>query len=974
MAGLFDIEIRYSGNSLYQSAFDAAAARWEQVITADIGDVVSPTYGFIDDLLIDASVVNIDGVGGILGQAGPDEFRSGSWLPDHGIMQFDSADVQQMYNAGTLTNVIIHEIGHILGIGTLWSTLGLKSGSNYIGPNAVAQYKLMSGNTSATSVPLETGGGSGTAGSHWSESIFDAELMTGFAENGPMPLSTLTIGALQDIGYTVNYAAADSYYLPGSTAMKIAYFQAVDSVTGDYFQGIAYDSTGRYDLGDTYSFANNRGGTWTYRILDVRTADSTHQNPFYNGKVYDTFYYDASLGIGGKTNTGFVGYNYGAPADLTNFSGTNYLGSDGDYVVLNGYTHRFSYNVVVPEPMKVAYFHAVDSSTGDYFDGLAYDNTGRYHLNDTYTFANNLGGTWTYRIIDLRNADSAHQDPYYTGKVYDTFYFDASLGSGAKTNTGFIGYNYGAPLDLTNYSGNNYIGSDGDYVVLNGVTQRFSYNVVAPPVAVMKLASFQATDSVTGDYFYGIAYDNTDTYHLGDTFSFANDRGGTWTYRILDLRTADTAHQNPFYTGKVYDTYYYDASLGTGRSTNTGFLGYNYGAPLDLTNFSGTNYLGSDGDYVVLNGFTHRFSSSVVVPGPMKMASFQATDSVTGDYFYGIAYDNTDRYHLGDTFTFANDRGGTWTYRILDLRTADSAHQDPFYTGKVYDTFYYDASIGVGSKSNTGFLGYNYGAPLDLTNFSGTNYLGSDGDYVVLNGITYRFSSTVVVPGPMKVAAFQATDSATGDYFYGIAYDNTDRYHLGDTFAFANDRGGFWTYSILDLKTADSAHQDPFYNGKVYDTFYFDASLGVGAKTITGFLGYNYGAPTDRSNFSGNNFVGSDADYVVLNGVTHRFAYNHPVPLSSNLAEEPTSHALLELLGANAAGGTFDFVHAPNDLRFVGYDAATLVGPDAIVPVHPAQPPAFEAGAVAAVSPVLVADMVETILVDPYKADGFVFV
>ena len=77
----------------------------------------------IDDLLIDASIVSIDGAGGILGQAGPDLLRpSRSRLPAHGEMEFDSADVASMFANGTWTNVILHEIGHILGIGTLWST------------------------------------------------------------------------------------------------------------------------------------------------------------------------------------------------------------------------------------------------------------------------------------------------------------------------------------------------------------------------------------------------------------------------------------------------------------------------------------------------------------------------------------------------------------------------------------------------------------------------------------------------------------------------------------------------------------------------------------------------------------------------------------------------------------------------------------------------------------------------------------
>ena len=66
-------------------------------------------------------------------------------------------------------------------------------------------------------VPLETGGGSGTALVHWSKSVFDNELMTGFVEAAgvAMPLSIVTIGSLQDLGYTVDYNAADAYRLPG---------------------------------------------------------------------------------------------------------------------------------------------------------------------------------------------------------------------------------------------------------------------------------------------------------------------------------------------------------------------------------------------------------------------------------------------------------------------------------------------------------------------------------------------------------------------------------------------------------------------------------------------------------------------------------------------------------------------------------------------------------------------------------------
>jgi hypothetical protein len=215
--GRFDIVVRYTGDPAYQAAFTQAAIRWSQIIIGDIPDFNSGQYGFIDDLLIDARIVPIDGPGRILGQAGPDLFRSGSMLPAHGVMEFDSADVASMYASGIWTDVILHEMGHVLGVGTLWDALGLKNGAgNYIGARGLAEYRLVSGNAGATSVPVEQGGGPGTAGAHWSEAVFNAELMTGFVESfGGNPISRVTVGALQDLGYTVNYAAADVYTLPG---------------------------------------------------------------------------------------------------------------------------------------------------------------------------------------------------------------------------------------------------------------------------------------------------------------------------------------------------------------------------------------------------------------------------------------------------------------------------------------------------------------------------------------------------------------------------------------------------------------------------------------------------------------------------------------------------------------------------------------------------------------------------------------
>lgn len=213
--GGFQITLQMSGlTASQQSIFQQAANRWSQVIT---GDLPNATYRgqTVDDVLINASAPTIDGAGGILGQAGPDSFRSGSLLPIHGVMEFDAADMAQMESNGSLLSVVEHEMGHILGIGTLWTSFGLLSGAGtsnpiFTGANATAQYNQIFG-TSAHGVPVENTGGSGTRDSHWRETVFTNELMTGWANSGTLPLSRVTIGSLADIGYTVNYAAADPF-------------------------------------------------------------------------------------------------------------------------------------------------------------------------------------------------------------------------------------------------------------------------------------------------------------------------------------------------------------------------------------------------------------------------------------------------------------------------------------------------------------------------------------------------------------------------------------------------------------------------------------------------------------------------------------------------------------------------------------------------------------------------------------------
>ena len=70
----------------------------------------------------------------MLGQAGPTRLRpaeagAAAFLPAKGRMSFDTADLAQMERDGTLNDVITHEMGHVLGIGSVWTQKGLLAGA-----------------------------------------------------------------------------------------------------------------------------------------------------------------------------------------------------------------------------------------------------------------------------------------------------------------------------------------------------------------------------------------------------------------------------------------------------------------------------------------------------------------------------------------------------------------------------------------------------------------------------------------------------------------------------------------------------------------------------------------------------------------------------------------------------------------------------------------------------------------------------
>jgi len=220
----YKIEVKFLGGltPTQKNAFKTAADRWSKVIVGDLPSVVVGGV-VIDDLLIEAQGVAIDGPGSILGQAGPTNLRPASagasaFLPAKGIMSFDTADLDKMQADGTLVDVIAHEMGHVIGIGTIWEHKNLLDGAGgsnprFTGTNAMREFGVLKG-TGPVEVPVENTGGAGTRDGHWRESVFKNELMSGFIAAPNNPLSRLTVASLEDMGYVVDMNAAEPYVLP----------------------------------------------------------------------------------------------------------------------------------------------------------------------------------------------------------------------------------------------------------------------------------------------------------------------------------------------------------------------------------------------------------------------------------------------------------------------------------------------------------------------------------------------------------------------------------------------------------------------------------------------------------------------------------------------------------------------------------------------------------------------------------------
>ena len=252
----YDIDVVFieHGSAEQDNVVLDAARRWETAIVQGVSDIdlsdnpIGPgqcgrdsplTNDVIDDVRMFVRIDSIDGPGRILARAGPCYSRLTRFegYPDiprsviAGSMEFDEDDLNRLSAQGILVSTVLHEMGHVLGFGTMWDRFDLlenpstqgnpNADTHFTGPLATRAFERAGGRNyrGGAIVPVENGGERGSADSHWRESVLGNELMTPFLSAGIEPFSAITIESMADLGFSVDPTVADNYRVSASAAV-----------------------------------------------------------------------------------------------------------------------------------------------------------------------------------------------------------------------------------------------------------------------------------------------------------------------------------------------------------------------------------------------------------------------------------------------------------------------------------------------------------------------------------------------------------------------------------------------------------------------------------------------------------------------------------------------------------------------------------------------------------------------------------
>jgi len=339
--GLFTYTITGVSDSTELAVIQSAFNKWDSICLID-----TSRWGSSYSIIVSYSIASL--ATGILGGASLQTYNIsqgttyGNIMPYEGTIQLNS-----LYTASMLSDtrtggktkyyyVVLHELGHILGIGPFWSSsdpiyapITSYTDANdsttkyyYTGTNAFKQYKSYLSSDLSNAViglPIEDNGGSGTAEVHPEEGLenevssdtryingifhpgINEELMTGWMEGSPTdtPLSRVTLGFLEDMGYIVNYSDAESFSII-YTSMSFSDYRKQNKTISE-MKSLGYTDT--QILQDGY-----------FNIIDLSLAGYT-ANQIMSAKI-SAGNFDTSWNSIVPTDLSYTGMSGGQPGML----------------------------------------------------------------------------------------------------------------------------------------------------------------------------------------------------------------------------------------------------------------------------------------------------------------------------------------------------------------------------------------------------------------------------------------------------------------------------------------------------------------------------------------------------------------------------------------------------------------------------------------------------------------------------------
>lgn len=238
-SGPFEIELWFASNvpEKLRESMRRAASRLSHAVRQDLPDVnlSLPTDACFrgmpsvkrttDDLLIyvTADTLRPD----VAGVAGPCYLRGGSLLPALGAVVLNH--LADRLPAEETDALALHEMLHAMGMVLFtWKELALadtsvSSAVEFTGARARAAYRMAGGTRGRGGVPLENDGEDGSLDGHWEYDVFRSEIFTAtLAQGGRMPLSSVTVAALGDLGYAADTLMSDAFRIATPTTGRAA--------------------------------------------------------------------------------------------------------------------------------------------------------------------------------------------------------------------------------------------------------------------------------------------------------------------------------------------------------------------------------------------------------------------------------------------------------------------------------------------------------------------------------------------------------------------------------------------------------------------------------------------------------------------------------------------------------------------------------------------------------------------------------